>query len=237
MSQVELYAKYEPQRLMGFLISSQSYGLEAAHELCKRKGLIREQVFVLGRMGNAHEALHLIVQHLADIPQVDILKVCGFYQVKGTLRLPDHEDACNVIYTAGGGTCYLLTGYRLLAIPRGQLIWPIHIYRSKSVRNVDHRGNNFFSWCFMQAIEFVQMQQDDELWDLLITLALSQAPLTGLLSHINLLQNLDEIPTYGVESLWVMSYRHALLISEEFRINLEISKMPEFPSKLAALNL
>ena len=42
--QVELYSDYEPSRLMGFLISSQSYGLEAAHELCKRKGLVREQV-------------------------------------------------------------------------------------------------------------------------------------------------------------------------------------------------
>ena len=31
----------------------------------------------------------------------------------------------------------------------------------------------------VQAIEFVQLQQDDELWDLLIALALSQAPLTG----------------------------------------------------------
>ena len=55
---------------MTFLVSSQSYGLEAAHELCKARGMIREQVFVLGRMGNAQEALHLIVQQLADIPQV-----------------------------------------------------------------------------------------------------------------------------------------------------------------------
>ena len=70
MPQVELYARYEPQRLMGFLITSQSYGLEAAHALCKSRGLVREQVFVLGRMGNTREALHLIIQHLADIPQV-----------------------------------------------------------------------------------------------------------------------------------------------------------------------
>ena len=43
----------------------------------------------------------------------------------------------------------------------------------------------------LQAIDFVQMQQDDELWDLLIALALSQAPLTGLhclvKSHIRLM--------------------------------------------------
>lgn len=32
----------------------------------------------------------------------------------------------------------------------------------------------------VQAIEFVQMQQDDELWDLLISLALADASLTGV---------------------------------------------------------
>ena len=31
----------------------------------------------------------------------------------------------------------------------------------------------------MQAIEFVQMQRDDELWELLISLALSDADMTG----------------------------------------------------------
>lgn len=32
-----------------------------------------------------------------------------------------------------------------------------------------------------QAIEFVQMQRDDELWELLISLALSDADMTGAL--------------------------------------------------------
>ena len=68
--QVALYAEYEPEKLMPLLMTSQSYGLEAAHELCKDKGLIREQVFILGRMGSVKEALHLIIQDLADIPQV-----------------------------------------------------------------------------------------------------------------------------------------------------------------------
>lgn len=68
--QVELYAEFEPERLTGFLVSSQSYGLEAAHELCERKGLVREQVFVLGRMGNAREALDLIISKLCDVQQV-----------------------------------------------------------------------------------------------------------------------------------------------------------------------
>ena len=76
-SQVQLYADYEPERLMGFLVSSQSYGLEAAHELCRRKGFVREQVFVLGRMGNAREALDLIISRLGDVPQVDSITKDG----------------------------------------------------------------------------------------------------------------------------------------------------------------
>ncbi len=68
-AQVELYADYDAGRLMAFLVSSQAYALEAAAELCEARGLVREQVFVLGRMGNSHQALHLIIRRLADIPQ------------------------------------------------------------------------------------------------------------------------------------------------------------------------
>lgn len=68
--QVELYADYSPGQLMAFLVSSQWYPLEAALKVCQDRGLVREQVFILGRMGSAAQALHLIIQHLADIPQV-----------------------------------------------------------------------------------------------------------------------------------------------------------------------
>lgn len=68
--QVELYADYAPGQLMGFLVSSQWYPLEAALGVCEQRGLVREQVFILGRMGSASQALHLIIQRLADIPQV-----------------------------------------------------------------------------------------------------------------------------------------------------------------------
>ena len=67
--QVELYADYSPGQLMAFLVSSQWYPLEAALQLCKDQGLVREQVFILGRMGSAAKGLHLIIQRLADIPQ------------------------------------------------------------------------------------------------------------------------------------------------------------------------
>jgi len=71
--QVELYADYAPGQLMGFLVSSQWYGLEGSLQVCEQRGLVREQVFILGRMGSASQALHLIIQRLADIPQVPCL--------------------------------------------------------------------------------------------------------------------------------------------------------------------
>lgn len=73
--QVELYADYDPGRLMAFLVSSQAYALEAAAELCEARELVREQVFVLGRMGNSRQALHLIIRRLADIPQARTLPI------------------------------------------------------------------------------------------------------------------------------------------------------------------
>ncbi|KAL0041397.1 hypothetical protein WJX79_002126 [Trebouxia sp. C0005] len=116
--QVELYADYAPGQLMAFLVSSQWYRLEGALQVCEQRGLVREQVFILGRMGNASDALHLIIQRLADIPQ---------------------------------------------------------------------------------AIEFVQMQRDDQLWELLISLALESPALTGELmdnigGYVNPLRLLQRIP-------------------------------------------
>ena len=64
--QVELYADYEPGQLMTFLVSSQAYGLEAAAELCEHRGLVREQVFVLGRMGNARRTIKALEVIQAD---------------------------------------------------------------------------------------------------------------------------------------------------------------------------
>ena len=42
--QVGLYAEFAPAELMSFLISSQSYALGEAFELCAAAGLVREQV-------------------------------------------------------------------------------------------------------------------------------------------------------------------------------------------------
>eukprot|EP00252_Welwitschia_mirabilis_P005003 TRINITY_DN1539_c0_g1_i1.p1 TRINITY_DN1539_c0_g1~~TRINITY_DN1539_c0_g1_i1.p1 ORF type:complete len:997 (-),score=210.12 TRINITY_DN1539_c0_g1_i1:238-3228(-) len=67
--QVELYAHYEPRLLLPFLRSSQHYSLDKAYEICTRKGLVKEQVYILGRMGNSKEALALIINKLEDMEQ------------------------------------------------------------------------------------------------------------------------------------------------------------------------
>ncbi|XP_073011981.1 vacuolar protein sorting-associated protein 41 homolog [Typha latifolia] len=67
--QVELYADYEPQMLLPFLRSSHYYKLDKAYDIFSRKELLREQVFVLGKMGNAKQALAIIINKLEDIEE------------------------------------------------------------------------------------------------------------------------------------------------------------------------
>ncbi|KAE8660371.1 Vacuolar protein sorting-associated protein 41-like protein [Hibiscus syriacus] len=67
--QVELYAEYDLKMLLPFLRSSQHYTLEKAYEICVRRGLVREQVFALGRMGNSKQALAVIINELGDIEE------------------------------------------------------------------------------------------------------------------------------------------------------------------------
>ncbi|XP_009787110.1 vacuolar protein sorting-associated protein 41 homolog [Nicotiana sylvestris] len=67
--QVELYADYDPKMMLTFLRSSQHYTLEKAYEICVKKDLLKEQVFILGRMGNAKQALSVIINRLGDIEE------------------------------------------------------------------------------------------------------------------------------------------------------------------------
>mmetsp|Transcript_11548 Transcript_11548/g.42238 ORF Transcript_11548/g.42238 Transcript_11548/m.42238 type:complete len:1091 (-) Transcript_11548:113-3385(-) len=69
MLQIELYAEFDTQSMLPFLQSSQHYPLEKALDVCEKHRLIREQVFVLGRMGNSQEALVLILEELLDVKQ------------------------------------------------------------------------------------------------------------------------------------------------------------------------
>ncbi|GMH11106.1 hypothetical protein Nepgr_012947 [Nepenthes gracilis] len=67
--QVELYAEYDPKMLLPFLRSSQHYTLEKAYAICMKKVLLREQVFILGRMGNTKQALAVIINELGDMEE------------------------------------------------------------------------------------------------------------------------------------------------------------------------
>ncbi|KAM7259595.1 hypothetical protein ACFE04_015336 [Oxalis oulophora] len=67
--QVELYAEYDPKMLLTFLRSSQHYRLDKAYDICIKRELLREQVFILGRMGNSKQALAVIINKLGDIEE------------------------------------------------------------------------------------------------------------------------------------------------------------------------
>ncbi|KAJ8486307.1 hypothetical protein OPV22_018792 [Ensete ventricosum] len=85
---VELYAEYEQKMLLPFIRSSQHYrldkvqisihvplsnysGLLTMHHMIfvLKKDLVREQVFILGRMGNVRQALSVIINQLEDMEE------------------------------------------------------------------------------------------------------------------------------------------------------------------------
>ncbi|KAI8323650.1 hypothetical protein GQ54DRAFT_286058 [Martensiomyces pterosporus] len=67
--QVELYAEYNPEKLLNFLRISTYYSFDRALEICEERSLVPEMVFVLGRMGDNHRALMLIIERLRDVPR------------------------------------------------------------------------------------------------------------------------------------------------------------------------
>lgn len=64
---VNLYSKYAPDKLLSFLRRSNSYPIQEALDICKRELFYPEMVYLLGRMGNTHEALTIIIHNLEDI--------------------------------------------------------------------------------------------------------------------------------------------------------------------------
>lgn len=41
-----------------------------AYDICVKRNLLKEQVFILGRMGNSKQALAVIINNLGDIKEV-----------------------------------------------------------------------------------------------------------------------------------------------------------------------
>ncbi|KAH3717295.1 hypothetical protein DPMN_060078 [Dreissena polymorpha] len=64
---VKLYAEFDPPKLLPFLKSSVPYPLDMALEEVGTRQFRREQVFLLGRMGNVKQALQLITDELGDV--------------------------------------------------------------------------------------------------------------------------------------------------------------------------
>lgn len=67
--QIALYADFAPALLLPFLRQSTYYRLERAYATCVERKLYREQVFILGRMGDTKKALALIMEQLGDVKQ------------------------------------------------------------------------------------------------------------------------------------------------------------------------
>eukprot|EP00126_Sphaerothecum_destruens_P004711 Sdes_comp18346_c0_seq1m8092 len=65
--QVELYAEFDPGKLLPFLRQSNFYPLEKALILCEQRDLVPEMVFLLGRIANHRKALSLIMNRLRDV--------------------------------------------------------------------------------------------------------------------------------------------------------------------------
>lgn len=64
---VELYAEYDPERLLAFLRSSGSYSVSKAYEICQDRDMVPEMVYLLGKMGDNKKALALIIERMADV--------------------------------------------------------------------------------------------------------------------------------------------------------------------------
>lgn len=66
---VRLYAKYAREKLLPFLKCSDNYPIQEALDVCQSNEFYPETVFLLGRMGNTKDALHIIIEKLNDINQ------------------------------------------------------------------------------------------------------------------------------------------------------------------------
>ncbi|KAJ3398291.1 hypothetical protein CcCBS67573_g05422 [Chytriomyces confervae] len=67
--QVELYADFDPTRLLDFLRSSAMYKVQSAYKLCEIRDLVPEMVYLLGKMGDNRRALKLVIDRLGDVKQ------------------------------------------------------------------------------------------------------------------------------------------------------------------------
>ncbi|KAL8965682.1 MAG: hypothetical protein Q9183_003734 [Haloplaca sp. 2 TL-2023] len=66
---LRLFAEYDRPLLMAFLKSSQTYTLDLATKICKRRNYVPELVYLLSKEGRMTEALRLIIDEIGDVSQ------------------------------------------------------------------------------------------------------------------------------------------------------------------------
>ncbi|XP_027340722.1 vacuolar protein sorting-associated protein 41 homolog isoform X3 [Abrus precatorius] len=148
--QVEIYADYDSKMLLPFLRSSQHYTLEKAYEICIRRDLMREQVFILGRMGNSKQALSVIINKLGDIEEaVDFVTMQHDDElweelIKQCLHKPEMVGIL-LEHTVGN----LDPLYIVNKVPNGMEIPRLQLYSVISSIVFFIKSN--FSICFLQA--------------------------------------------------------------------------------------
>uniref|UniRef100_A0A182IX16 Uncharacterized protein n=1 Tax=Anopheles atroparvus TaxID=41427 RepID=A0A182IX16_ANOAO len=64
---VNLYARYEPDKLLSFLKRSNNYPIQEAYDICQKRLFYPEMVYLLDKMGNTREALTIILHNLQDV--------------------------------------------------------------------------------------------------------------------------------------------------------------------------
>jgi hypothetical protein len=80
--QLDMYVRFAPDKLLNFLRLSVHYSMERALQLCESRGMMREQVYLLGRTGNARQALMIIVEQLKDVQLVCFILIIANYCYK-----------------------------------------------------------------------------------------------------------------------------------------------------------
>lgn len=63
---VRLYAEHSRDKLLAFLTHSETYDLNYAIEICQKKKLVDEQIYLYGRVGQTQKALNLIINDIGD---------------------------------------------------------------------------------------------------------------------------------------------------------------------------
>ncbi|CAI2357086.1 unnamed protein product [Caenorhabditis sp. 36 PRJEB53466] len=67
---VQLYAEYEPKKLLPFLRKNVNYNVNKARKLCEDKCFVEETIYLLAKSGNHYEAVKMMVREYKNMEKV-----------------------------------------------------------------------------------------------------------------------------------------------------------------------